>query len=261
VRSAKAVFDAADDAVRVMPIPFKVDDGIDDVLDDLGAGQHAGLGDVADDDHGDAAGFGQADQVHAAIAQLRHRPRRGGQSGLVNHLHRIDDHHIRMHLIDLMGNPLNIGFSEHQKIFRIGSQPSGSHGDLLSRFFAGDVENFSAGRRQPICHLQQQSRFADPRLPADEHGRSADNSAAEHSIEFPDAAGPPRDLRCIDSAHGLRLTGPQRIGLAIIHRRRRVFLERIPCAAIGAFSQPLGMNAAAGVAEELGTGLGHGWIV
>ena len=50
----EAVLDAADDAVGVKAIALEVDDGIDDVLDDLGPGQRAGLGDVADDDDGGA---------------------------------------------------------------------------------------------------------------------------------------------------------------------------------------------------------------
>ncbi len=66
VRSAESVFHAANDAMGVKAIAFEIDDGIDDMLDELRPGERAGLGDMADQDDGRAAGLGQIDQVHAA---------------------------------------------------------------------------------------------------------------------------------------------------------------------------------------------------
>src|SRR5690349_3519614 len=68
---AEAVLHAADDAVAVVAVALEVDDGVDDVLDDFRSGERARLGDVADEDDGDAGEFREVDQVHAALAQLR----------------------------------------------------------------------------------------------------------------------------------------------------------------------------------------------
>ena len=71
VRAAETVLDAADDAMGVEAITLEISDGIDDMLDDLGPGQCAGLGDMPDENDGGAAGLGQINQIHAAIAKLR----------------------------------------------------------------------------------------------------------------------------------------------------------------------------------------------
>ena len=116
---AKAVLHAANNAVRVEPIAFEVDDGIDDVLDDLGPGERALLGDMADEHDRDPAALGEVDEFHAAFAQLRDRARGGRQVRLIDHLDRVDDHHAGVDLVNLVGDALDVGLGEDQQVIAV----------------------------------------------------------------------------------------------------------------------------------------------
>ena len=54
------------------------------------------------------------------------------------------------------------------------------------RFFAADVQRLHS-RAERAERLQQQRRFADARIAADQHHRTIDQTAAEHAIELADA--------------------------------------------------------------------------
>ena len=88
---AEAVFGAADDAVVVVRVAFEVEDGVDDVFDEFGAGEDAFLGDVADEADGGAGGFGEVDEFGAAVAELGDGAGGGGVGGVVDHLDGVDD--------------------------------------------------------------------------------------------------------------------------------------------------------------------------
>ncbi len=120
-----------------------------------------------------------------------------------------------------------------------------------------------------MCDLQQKRGFSDSRLAADQHRRSWDDAAAENAIEFPDAGASTGkfgfvdvvEFQCFASVRdiaALSVAGSA-CGGAGISRRRFVFLKAVPRSAIRTFSDPLGMDAATVVAEELGAGLGH-WL-
>jgi hypothetical protein len=51
--------------VGVVAVALEVDDGVDEVLEQAGPGELAVLGDVADEDDGDAGGLGEVDQFGA----------------------------------------------------------------------------------------------------------------------------------------------------------------------------------------------------
>ena len=142
MRAAEAILDAAHNAMRVKSITFEVDHGIDDVLDDLGAGQGAGLGDVADEEDGNVHRLGEVDQFHAAIAKLGDRAGSGRELRLVDHLNRVDDADGGAMLADLVDNALDVGLGEDEEVFRAGSQTRGANGGLAGALFAGDVEDF-----------------------------------------------------------------------------------------------------------------------
>ena len=60
VGGAEAVLDRAQDAELVAALALEVEHGVDHVLDHARAGDLAVLGDVADEDDGDAAALGEA---------------------------------------------------------------------------------------------------------------------------------------------------------------------------------------------------------
>ncbi len=269
VRAAEAVLHASHDAMGMEAVALEIRDGIDDVLDELGAGQRALLGDMPDQNDRRAAGLGQVNQVHAAIAQLRDRPRRGGKLRLVNHLDRIDDGHGRLMPRDLMKNSLDVRFGQDQKLIRFDAQSSGPQGGLAGRFLAGDVKHLGrvGRRRHRVGDLKQESRFADARLPADQHDRAGNDSAAEHAIEFGDAGGQSRRLRFVDLSDGQCFGRGGQIAAAHdfrtrfspgIGNRRRVGFQAVPCPAIGTFAHPFRMHAAAMIAKKLAAHFGHG---
>ncbi len=71
----------------------------------------------------------------------------------------------------------------------LGAQPH-----LVDCLLAGDVHRRCppGSRRNRRGHLQQQRRFADPRVAADQDYRSWHKSAAAHPVEFGDPGPPPR---------------------------------------------------------------------
>jgi hypothetical protein len=55
---------------RGVAVALEVQDDVDDVLEHARAGDRAVLGDVADDDRGDVAGLGHADQARGDLLDL-----------------------------------------------------------------------------------------------------------------------------------------------------------------------------------------------
>ena len=74
---AEAVLDRADDAVRVMLLALEVEDRVDDVLERLGPGEAAVLGDVADEERRDVLPLGREQQLRRRLAHLADAARRG----------------------------------------------------------------------------------------------------------------------------------------------------------------------------------------
>ena len=58
--------------------------------------------------------------------------------------------------------------------------------DLLERFLARNIEHAGIFAHF-LTHLQQQRRFADARLTADQHKRAMHSAAAENAVEFTDS--------------------------------------------------------------------------
>jgi diguanylate cyclase (GGDEF)-like protein len=284
VGAAEAVLDAADDAVAVEAVAFEIDDGVDDVLDDLGAGERAGLGDMADEDDGGAAGFGEIDQFHAAIAKLGDRAGGGGEIGLVDHLDRIDHDDGGLEFVDLIDDPLDVGLGEDQQLWGGDAQARGAHLGLSGGFFAGDVEDADAGGTGSC--LGGCGRARDRGRAAGAGGEVAGDLARSNVLlpmpgspptrtAEPGTMPPPRMRSNSPVPVAMRGTSSRSMsasgegidavgdvgglgaGFVGIGRRGFVFLEAVPGSAVGAFAHPLGVDAATLVAEELGAGFGH----
>ena len=90
VRPAKAVLHSAQDAILVAALAFKIEHGINHVLEDARAGQLPVLGHMADQYQRAARQFGIADQFLRRCPHLRNRTRRAFQRVAVHRLDRID---------------------------------------------------------------------------------------------------------------------------------------------------------------------------
>ncbi len=240
--------------------------------------ERAFLGHMPDKEDRRSAGLGHVDQFHAAVAELRHRARRRRQLRLVDHLDRIDDHHVRLVLLRLRRDPIHVGFGQHQQALRPGAQPRSPERRLPRRFLAGDIQNFHRpGRpacsftpsrrgplRQGIGHLQQQRGLADPWFASNHHGRTGHYPAPEDTVELVDACANARRIGFGDLADGQSLAH-RRLhrrhtlgnGRPSIRGRFLVFLEGIPSAAIRTLPEPLRVNRAAAGTEKLRSKPGH----
>ena len=174
-------------------------------------------------------------------------------------LHRVDDQQAGFDFLDVIEDPFQRGFADHQQIGRFDTQTLGAHFDLPLRFFAGDIEAsdiFLAYRREG---LQQQSRLADAGIAADENHRSLHQPAAQHPVKLADPRKHPALFCHVDIVNRRRFFFAAQTQLTA---RRCRFLEAflgkgVPLAAIRAFAQPLGRLKPATLTGEDDFGFGH----
>ena len=124
-------------------------------------------------------------------------------------------------------------------------------------------EAAGALRREMTERLEQQRALAHAGLSADQRDGSGDKTAAEHTVELPDAGGTARGTAGIDVGDG---DGPGATDRQ--HERGRaggrvagVFHEGAPRGAVGAAAQPAGCFAATLVAAVSNMCSGHPRIV
>jgi len=90
-----------------------------------------------------------------------------------------------------IGEAVAAGLAQHMHRAGVLQQPVGPEPDLVGRFLAAGVEHCTAGRLQPRGRLEQQRRFADSRLTANERHRARDDSTPQNEIEFRNPRPPP----------------------------------------------------------------------
>jgi len=272
IRGAKAVLDRAQHPDILVPFTFEIQDGIHHMLEHAWPGDGPILGDMADQDDRDAQVLGQAQQTGGSLADLADTAR--GRADLldIQGLDRIDDRQLGPVLFQRRSDSLKIRCREQLHPFRRRAEAVGAQPDLLRRFFARDIERPGFWRQQ-TQDLQEQGRFADARVTAQQDQRTADKATAQHSVELGQATGQAGlavrdDLAEID--HG-RFADPCRTrclaviqpagaarGLGAGGTSDHPFLdEGVPGATAGTFAQPTtGLMATIG-AEKSGFGFGH----
>src|SRR3546814_16831831 len=86
------------------------------------------------------------------------------------------------------------------------------------------IDNRLAALREPPGRLQQQGRFADPRIAADQRRRSGDETAAHRTIEFGDPAQHPFGHDVVSIERFERQSPPA--ARQVVLRRKDGFEER-----------------------------------
>jgi len=114
----RKAFDTPDDPVCVAGVPFKIEDRIHHVLEDLGTGNRSVLRDMADQKNRDAALFRKQDQLFGCLAHLSHAARRGRQDRGINRLDGIDHDHGRGDGLDLLQDIVQRNFYENHQVVR-----------------------------------------------------------------------------------------------------------------------------------------------
>ena len=129
------------------------------------------------------------------------------------------------------------------------TEPLGAQPHLRDSFLAGDVNRALAAARERGRDLDQQRRFADARIAAEQQHRAAHQPAAGDAVEFGDARGEPRRFLRLALE---RLDGEQPAFARRTRRRRGAFLdERIPLAACFATAGPARRGGAAVLTDEV----------
>ena len=249
VDRAEAIFDRAHNAIAAAGVVLEIQHRIDHMFEHARAGDSTFLGHVPDQHHRGVAGLGETHQSGRAFADLRNRAGRRIQSFGVQRLDRVDDDEARPMLGQLVENQVNAGLGQHRQIEPRQPEPARAQADLRKRFLARNVKRiepaFDGGE-----HLQQQRRFTDARIAADQDHRARHDAASEHAIHFRQPRGHARRVVCADFVQALdphltRDRSPAR-------RRTRLgdgFDQRVPGPAFGALPGPFGGLPPAGLAD------------
>src|SRR6266550_1112992 len=189
---AKAVFYGAQDAELVTAFAFEIEHGVDHVLEDARAGDQPFLRHVSYQHDDKAAALGEADQFLRRAAHLADRAGGAVERVEIHRLDRIDDDEIgRLGRIERIGDVANAARGGETDRAVGDPEPLGAQPDLVDRFFAGDVGRRAAARGEGGGRLQQQGRFADPGIAADEDRRAGNQAAAADPVELGDAGQTP----------------------------------------------------------------------
>ena len=234
---------------------------IDHVLDHARAGDLAVLGDMADQDDGRARALGEADQRLRRAAHLRDRAGRGFDHVGPHGLDRVDDDEARGRALgQRRDDVLDRGLGGELDRQRRQAEPLRAQPHLRDRFLAGNIDRAVAGLRQRRRDLDQQRRFADAGIAAEQQHRSAHEAAAGDAVEFGNAGGEPgRVLRLRRRKARARTRRPLRGGAAG-HAAAAVgaFLgDGVPFAAGVALALPAAIGRAAILADEALLATGH----
>ncbi len=178
---------------------------VDAVLQHLGAGQGTVLGDMAHHEDGHVVLLGITGQQGGRLPYLGDGARRGLHVRHVHHLDGVDDHDLGLLLLGDEADLLDTGLRQHAQLVGGQAQTAGTHGHLLQRLLAGDIQGLHT-LRQPAHGLQQQGRLARPGIAADQDGRTGHYTAAKHPIQLLEARAEAGDLGRGDLRQRLHLT-------------------------------------------------------
>ena len=111
------------------------------MFQDLGTGNGALFGNMANQDNRNAGRFGKAQQLRRHFLDLAHRPRRTLYRGAVHGLHGVYDHEVRGHFLGLGQDGAHVGFAVDEAIGGVPAQAVGPHFHLLDAFLTGDIQS------------------------------------------------------------------------------------------------------------------------
>ena len=143
--------------------------------------------------------------VPEASLHLRDAAGRGRDRRRKNRLHRVDHQKAGLDFLDVLENALQRGFAQDQQIRRGDAQTLGAHLDLARRFLAGNVETGDTFFAYGGKGLQQQRRFADTRVAADQDHRAGHQPAAEDAVKLADAGKQAAFFRRVDGVDRRRI--------------------------------------------------------
>ncbi len=255
VRRAEAVLRRTQDAVLVVAVTFELQDAVDEVLEDTGAGDRAVLRHVSDEHRRDARLLRDSEKPARRLPDLRHRAGRRAERGRMERLHRVDHTDVRTLGLERRAHGVELGLGED--LHQLGaSQPGRAQRHLRGRFLAGYEQRAATAARNRAERREQERGLPHARLTADEDERCRDEPATQDTVELGDARG---DALCFvgrDVADRNGLRGPR--GGQVRSRAVKLFDERPEGAATRALAEPTARCRAALCTRELNGDLRHG---
>ena len=244
----------------MVPLAFEVEHRVDHVLEHLGAGQRAVLGDVPDEERRQIVALGREQELRRGLPHLTDAAGRRLELEREHRLNRVDDEQARAHTPDLLEDALDAGLGQQVERRVADAEPLAARLHLVLGLLAGRVEHRPVHAREVGRRLQQQRRLTDARLAAEQHQRAGHDAAAEHAVELVDAACQAGGIARLDVGVLLRAAraAGQRIAVTAGGQSagagrgfgRTLFDERVPRVAVGTTAEPLGRLAAALLTHE-----------
>ena len=244
----------------MVPVAFEGEHRVHQVLQHLGSGQGAVLGDVAHQHQRRAGALGPPGQQGRAAAHLAHRARGGFELRVEQGLDGIHQEQGRLHGLGGLQDAPHIGLGEQVDGRVLRAQAPGPQLDLAFTLLAAGVEHGARAGRGP---LQHQGGFADARLAAQQHHHPRNHPAAQHPVQFQQPGGAAvlvgdrhvgQRHRILVAALGEGAAGPGQVLAA----HPADLLDGAEAPAGSAFPHGLRRPGAAGGAFEDGGALGHG---
>ncbi len=242
-------------------LALEIEDGVHHVLDHAGPGDLAVLGDMADEDGGNAAPLGVADHLVCRGADLGDRTGCGLDMVEPHGLDRIDYHEVGPFGVERGEDVAErcLGAEAHRRIGQ--PEPLRAHLHLRRRLFAREVKRLQPRSREGGGGLQEQGRFADAGVAADQDRRGRHQPAAQDPVELVQPRGAARRWRIRGGEVGERhVASLGDLGLRP-GRKRRLLDDGIPCPAGLAPPGPFRIGRAAGGAGELQKGFRHASVL
>ena len=170
----------------VVAVPVKAENRIHEVLESPRAGEHSVFGDVTNDHRRCLGCLGIVRQCLGALSHLGDRADRGGKAPIPYRLDGIDHDQVRCEPADSLESRLQVRCRDHVAAVHKGPEPFGTAPHLLRRLFGDNEQRLSSPLCSACSGLQQERRFADPWLTADQGHRAGDEASGEHSVELCD---------------------------------------------------------------------------
>ena len=210
------------------------------------------FGDMPDHNHRHALAFGIAGQLMGGGSYLANRA--GGRFDVIgpHRLNGIDDDQIGLFSIQGGQNIAQIGLSGEDHRAFAKTKALGAHAHLRRGFLARDVNDLQTIAGETCGGLQQQSGFADPRIPTDQERAGLDQSASQNPVQFCHASHGARGRFFHRGQIGQR-DGPAPFaakGFAWTGRERTLVHQSVPLHAAVALTGPFAMRRAAFAAGE-----------
>ena len=202
--------------------------------------------------------------MRRALAHLRHRAGGRGQLIGIDSLYRVDHRNIGLICLQRGENFFQANFSQHLDLGVEQPQAARTQRHLRAALLPRHVQGFLTAALQRIQRLQQQGRFADAGVAADQHDAALDDAATQDAVQLVVTCRRALHIDRVNVAQSRHFSSFGQGGEAVFGRLRALgdrLNQRIPGVAAGAFAQPLGGGAAAFGADVNSFFFSHGIII